>query len=586
MFCPKCGAKTLDGAGFCQKCGTKLIVDDAVQESTGMAGHQAQPDKVQTSKKKRKKLPIILCALAVLVLLLIIISSLGGNDRQVNTNGVNLSETYTNQNEGISFKYPKAWVLVSEEEFSGRFGSVEDEEYPLVLLANETDDLPEANTYIMVSKFPATQDVIDHLFIDDEQFAATFDNDVTVKSTSTTEIDGVAARKITYLTSDGIGYQSYFYAVGSMLYRIDFSWMGESSGNNQRFFDAIIGSYEITPPETTAVADTSGKLLLKNIPVEEIMQMTSDEIIAAFGEPDIHEPDIYYDSDRIEYESDQLCFIMSEYGGVFSLDAPAEKFTMNGQSLNQDFDILISLIGDDYSALGGAGYQWSIGDLSCTFHISPDDGIADIIEVSKVDTDDPIDNDAYLGDESNYGTYGNLDSALVGRWRSHDGGTLQFDDSGAISSCDFKCWSMNGEPERVYWEASNGRVTCSAYFDENVTYEISKSADGYDMVGITFPDARNWTQWYQRTSGSTGNGIIGTWASMSNTSWSFEFNEDGTGLDSGKYPFTWYAYTTDEGINAMSYTLLDSTYFDYSISGNTLTVFLSDGGRVYTKVGN
>ena len=50
-------------------------------------------------------------------------------------------------------------------------------------------------------------------------------------------------------------------------------------------------------------------------------------------------------------------------------------------------------------------------------------------------------------------------------WRSFDGGTLQFDDNGMISSCDFNCWSLVGDtPDRVYWEADNGRVTCSAYF--------------------------------------------------------------------------------------------------------------------------
>lgn len=252
MFCPKCGAKVLDGAGFCQKCGAKLNAADAERELLNTADHQTQPEKTQASvpkKRRRKKLPIVLGALAVLIVFVIIIASRGGSKEPVDAAGVNLSETYTNENEGISFKYPKAWVPVSEEEYSSRFGSIEDEEYPLVLLANETDDLPEANTYIMVSKIPATQDVIDHLFIDDEQFAATFDNDVTIKNTLTAEIDGVAAREITYLTSDGIGYQSYFYAIETAIYRIDFSWRGETSGNNQRFFDAIIDSYKITPPK-------------------------------------------------------------------------------------------------------------------------------------------------------------------------------------------------------------------------------------------------------------------------------------------------------------------------------------------------
>ena len=66
--------------------------------------------------------------------------------QQQDSASVNLSETYINEEEGFSFNYPSAWVPVSEEEYSSRFGSIEGEEYPLVLLANETDDLPEANT--------------------------------------------------------------------------------------------------------------------------------------------------------------------------------------------------------------------------------------------------------------------------------------------------------------------------------------------------------------------------------------------------------------------------------------------------------
>lgn len=34
--------------------------------------------------------------------------------------------------------------------------------------------------------------------------------------------------EITYLDKDGVGYESYFYAVGPALYRIDFSYKGES----------------------------------------------------------------------------------------------------------------------------------------------------------------------------------------------------------------------------------------------------------------------------------------------------------------------------------------------------------------------
>ena len=169
-------------------------------------------------------------------------------DTQTEYENVNLSKTYINEEEGISFRYPSAWIPLSEEEIASYIDNNE-HEYPLVFLANEIEDLPEENTYIMISKFNVMQADIDHLFIDDEQFAATFDDGVSVKDTFFTELDSLPAREITYIDSDGIGYQSYFYAVGSTLYRIDFCWLGESSGNHQRFFDAIIDSYTITGNE-------------------------------------------------------------------------------------------------------------------------------------------------------------------------------------------------------------------------------------------------------------------------------------------------------------------------------------------------
>ena len=139
-------------------------------------------------------------------------------------------------------------------------------------------------------------------------------------------------------------------------------------------------------------------------------------------------------------------------------------------------------------------------------------------------------------------------------------------------------------PDRVYWEADNGRVTCSAYFDEDVTYKIAGPSSGSEMEYITF--SSNSRHRYERASGENGDGITGKWVSVENSIWSFQFNSDGTGMYNGKYSFTWNTYTADDGSSALNYTLLDSSYFDYSVSGNTLTVFLSDSSRVYTKVGN
>lgn len=329
--------------------------------------------------------------------------------------------------------------------------------------------------------------------------------------------------------------------------------------------------------------DTTGQIMIRQVPTQDVIGMTADEVIAAFGEPEI-----YAENDSIEYGADApewMYFDVSNGNTVASFSANAGEFTLNGQSLKRDFDSLISLIGDDYDSLGAGGYQWIRNGICYTFYIPDDTKEPYSINVYRIDDDDPIDNDAYLGDEGNYGTYGNLDSALVGRWRSFDGGTLQFDDNGMISSCDFNCWSLVGDtPDRVYWETDNGRVTCSAYFDEDVTYKIAGPSSGSEMEYITF--SSNSRHRYERASGENGDGIIGKWVSVENSIWSYQFNADGTGLDNGTRPITWQAYTTDDGANAVRYSLLDSTYFDYTVEGDSLVVFLSDSSRVYTKVGN
>ena len=329
-------------------------------------------------------------------------------------------------------------------------------------------------------------------------------------------------------------------------------------------------------------SNTTEQILIRQIPTQDVLKMTADEVIAAFGEPEI-----YAENDSIEYGADSpewMYFDVSNGNTVASFSANVEEFTLNGQSLKQNFDALVSLMGDNYDSLGAGGYQWIREGICYTFYI-PDDTEPYSINVYRIDNDNPIDNDAYLGREGNYGTYGNLDSALVGRWRSFDGGTLQFDDNGMISSCDFNCWSLVGEnPNRVYWETSNGRVSCSAYFDNSDTYTITSPSSEPETEYISF--SRNRRHMYQRTTGENGDGIIGTWTSVENSIWSFQFNEDGTGMYNGRYPITWSTYTADDGADAVRYSLIDSTYFDYTVEGDSLVVFLSDSSRVYTKVGN
>lgn len=182
---------------------------------------------------------------------------------------------------------------------------------------------------------------------------------------------------------------------------------GEQALKDEEYIESQQQSSEVS----TNAGHADDKLLYHDIPIDTIMEMSAEDVIAAFGEPDVYEPDDFNDGDKIEYQSDQLYFNISTANNVVIVDAPAEKVTLGGKPLNQNLDSLISLMGDNYQALGADGYRWDKDGLSYTFYIPSDDDIADIIEVSKmdaIDTDEPIDNDAYLKED----TPGDSNSAL------------------------------------------------------------------------------------------------------------------------------------------------------------------------------
>lgn len=94
--------------------------------------------------------------------------------------------------------------------------------------------------------------------------------------------------------------------------------------------------------------------------------MTADEVIAAFDEPEI-----YAENDSIKYGADALewmYFDISNENMVLSFNSNSGTFTLNWQSLRQDFDTLIALMGDNYDSLGAGGYQWAAGDTCFTFY--------------------------------------------------------------------------------------------------------------------------------------------------------------------------------------------------------------------------
>lgn len=279
MFCTKCGTQNPDGAGYCVKCGTKLVTDEqpsqATQSSqlppTASAQRPQQYSVSSMPQKKKSKAPVVLGIVGGIVALFILVgiigivvdsqenqplnrqessvmtSSSGDNDK------VELSKTYVNANEGISFQYPGEWEKVPEAEW-GDYLEVSDR--MLVLLVRIDEDDPTQSSMLLVRKYDVPIEEAQEMFFSNETEFLELYSDVDIKGTSVTKIDTIPAREIRYLDDNGDGCQSYFYIAGAYTYKIEIYWTDEDPGKRRQVFDAVMDSYTIHADKLEAAADT------------------------------------------------------------------------------------------------------------------------------------------------------------------------------------------------------------------------------------------------------------------------------------------------------------------------------------------
>lgn len=155
--------------------GNPSVNDAAQMPPTGYPGF-VPPGMVP--KKKGPRWPWAVCGIGIAVVVLVVAAIIGSNAGKVtepsssvsssNSENVSLTETCTNEEQGFSFQYPSAWKPVSQEEMINY--ALPEKDHPLVLLANEYEDIPEANSYIMVSRYEATEEDEAMFDLDDEAF--------------------------------------------------------------------------------------------------------------------------------------------------------------------------------------------------------------------------------------------------------------------------------------------------------------------------------------------------------------------------------------------------------------------------------
>lgn len=212
-------------------------------------------------KKKTARWPWVVCGLGVAAIAFVIVAILGSalgqpsepiepSSSQVQE--VSLTETFTNEEEGFSFQYPSAWEPVAQEDMDN-YADLAETESTLVLLANEYEDIPEANSYIMVSRYDTDEGDEELLALDDEAFLEEFQIDGSHVEASSLTIDGVPVKEVTCTVDESNLYRrTYYYVANQGFFRVDMLCSVPQSSEYIRFFDAVMDSYTITVfPEPT-----------------------------------------------------------------------------------------------------------------------------------------------------------------------------------------------------------------------------------------------------------------------------------------------------------------------------------------------
>lgn len=229
-------------------------------------------------KKKGARWPWVVCGIGIAAVVIVVLAILGStlghspassespepedlsepSSSQVRE--VSLSETYTNEEEGFSFQYPSGWKPVAQEDM-GKYEDLAETESTLVLLANENEDIPDANSYIMVSRYDADEGDEELLDLDDEAFLEEIQIDGSHVEAASLTIDGVPVKEITCTVDESNLYRrTYYYVANQGFFRVDMLCSVPQSSEFIRFFDAVMDSYTITvfpePTEEPALSPT------------------------------------------------------------------------------------------------------------------------------------------------------------------------------------------------------------------------------------------------------------------------------------------------------------------------------------------
>lgn len=313
MFCPKCGMKSIDGGVFCQKCGARLVIDEARQSDSAAALSRQEYIKVPNNtvnvpKKGKKGKILILLGMVVLAVLAIVIASgmseevdyvaaVKGSKPLEETQGLEITcgdvfEQYMNK--------PDWEVRESGDiHYVDINGVVKDTGYDLAVTFKVSPD-PDDDSMLLI------------------------------------EPESVVYNGEKLSTKDDAA---------------DFLVSLFSAYNEDKVLSDM-KSEETAPSDTSATekteldaGDTADQLLYNGIPVDTIMEMKAEDIIAAFGEPDEYSTEYFVQIPSKDGESLVAMANFDDAGYVSYFAGGPENYEINGQNLNHDYDKLVEIFG-------------------------------------------------------------------------------------------------------------------------------------------------------------------------------------------------------------------------------------------------
>lgn len=266
-----------------------------------------------------------------------------GEEESVALQGeISLTETFTDEDSGISFLYPSEWVVLDS---SGEFHIAE-----MIDSRNTPDHIASFNINMIFDQDPYG------VFTGDETSVREAVREYhTFLGFGDTMLGDIPAKVLKYQTEGLNGDNivlTFWYMIGGDAYQVTCSCTASTADIYEPVFEAIMSSYRVN----SSVSVDSGMnanapavaICFKDIPVEELLNFGTIEVVQRFGSG-------YYanGSGGISYDEIEFYMLDDETVGYIWSFYP-ECFSINGNKLNVNnegviySDEIIELLGSDY----------------------------------------------------------------------------------------------------------------------------------------------------------------------------------------------------------------------------------------------